>query len=119
MIGWARFDSNNDPARWEALLQPAEDANPFQSWAWAEYKRSSGWEPERWVARAPDGSTLACLQVLKKRLPLGLACLGAWRSRRWISRVQVRSRRGPSERLDQYVQTRTILDLCALSDSSS
>lgn len=58
-------------AGWDRLLSRARDDNPFQSEAWARYKQLSGWEAQRWTAAGPAGEVAACLQLLKKRLPLG------------------------------------------------
>lgn len=56
---------------WAALLATASDANAVQSWAWGEFKRERGWEPERWVARDAGGRIVGCLQALKRSVALG------------------------------------------------
>ncbi len=68
MVNWERFDGK--PEDWACLLARTQEANPFQAWAWGEHKRAEGWQAEPWVARE-SGRTLACVQVLKKSLPLG------------------------------------------------
>ncbi len=69
MVEWVRCSAQDTtPAAWDQLLGQATDANPFQSYAWGEYKRRSGWEPERWQAIDEHRQPLGCLQVLKKQL---------------------------------------------------
>lgn len=63
--------SPEEGAGWDGLLERADDDNPFQSDAWARYKRRSGWEPQRWTASAGGGAVICSLQLLKKTLPLG------------------------------------------------
>lgn len=63
--------SPEEEAGWDGLLERASDDNPFQSDAWARYKRRSGWEPQRWTASAAGGAVICSLQLLKKNLPLG------------------------------------------------
>lgn len=69
MISWRPFTSDAPARDWTALLSQASDGGPFQSYAWGEYKRQVGWEPERWVATNGSGTSICCLQSLKKRLP--------------------------------------------------
>ncbi len=66
-----------EEAGWDRLGTRAGDDNPFQSDAWARYKRLSGWEPQRWTASDGGGAVICSLQVLKKKLPLGRAVLWA------------------------------------------
>lgn len=66
---WSVFAGGS--ADWDRLVAEASDASLFQSAAWAEYKAGSGWTCERWTAAGSDGSPIAAMQVLLKRLPLG------------------------------------------------
>lgn len=68
MVSWSRLQ-DQDRAGWDAVLSCATDANPFQAYAWGEYKRRQGWLPERWLARDKTGRLAAGLQALRKRLP--------------------------------------------------
>ena len=65
---WRRLGPEERPV-WDALLDKAGDATLFQSPAWGELKRASGWTPELWVTQG--GPALAGMQVLIKRLPFG------------------------------------------------
>ncbi len=68
---WSGPDVSN--ADWDALVANFAGASIFQSSAWAEHRRGSGWRVERWSAR---GSGLeAAIQLLVRRLP-GIAV--AW-----------------------------------------
>lgn len=69
MVKWERLDPEVGRTEWASILSEAEDSSPFQSYAWGEYKRRSGWEPERWVALNGRGTPACCLQLLKRRLP--------------------------------------------------
>ena len=69
---WELLDPGIDEASWDGLALPAADASVFQSWRWGEYKRSAGWEPERWVARGDSGNPVALVQILVKRAFLGV-----------------------------------------------
>ena len=66
-----------ESAGWDRLGTQAGDDNPFQSDAWARYKRQAGWEPQRWTASAGDGTLICSLQLLKKKLPFGRAVIWA------------------------------------------
>lgn len=69
MVKWKRLDPEVNRIDWASLLSTAKDCSPFQSYAWGEYKRRFGWEPERWVALNGSGRPTCCIQALKKRLP--------------------------------------------------
>lgn len=70
MSDWKPF-APADTFGWDRLVASAQDANPFQSSAWAEFKHPAGWQSERWLATDDAGLPVAAVQVLLKRLPLG------------------------------------------------
>lgn len=55
---------------WNAIVTSSPEGHLLQSYQWGELKTSHGWEAERLVATAPDG-TIAAAQVLWRRTPLG------------------------------------------------
>jgi len=69
MVSWLRMGPGAR-SEWTTIVNEARDWSPFQSYAWGEYKRNFGWEPEHWVARDEKGRLVGGLQCLKKRLPL-------------------------------------------------
>ena len=75
-MNWKLFSAEEGKG-WDRLLDPAGDDNPFQSEAWARYKRNSGWESQRWVASLNGKPPLCAVQLLKKSLPLGRTALWA------------------------------------------
>ena len=75
MVRWTRFDSTNGVDGWASWLAQADDGNPFQSTAWAAYKRRFGWESEQWLACNDHHQPICGIQVLKKRLPLKKALI--------------------------------------------
>lgn len=61
-------------ADWSELVEREPAFAMMQSWDWGEVKRQLGWDPYR-VAVIEGGHILAGVQVLFKRLPLGLGSL--------------------------------------------
>lgn len=62
---WSRLPRDADLSReWDDVLLRSEDGNAFQSSGWGEYKRESGWVPERWLARDRGGAIVMAAQVL-------------------------------------------------------
>lgn len=66
MIAWKRL-SGISRLEWDRMVARARDANVIQSYAWGEYRRAFGWEPERWAAFDDGGALVGCLQPLRKR----------------------------------------------------
>src|SRR3989338_8572704 len=76
MVKWERLDPQTAEPELSSWFAFVHDASPFQSYAWGEYKRSQGWEPERWLARDAEGRAVCGLQALTKALPLN--CRLVW-----------------------------------------
>jgi hypothetical protein len=76
MVSWKCVPESAGAEEWDGRLLQAADANVFQSFAWGEYKRLSGWRPSRWVARDASGAVVAAAQVLVKSFAPGLT--GGW-----------------------------------------
>lgn len=56
-------------SRWEELFASAGRTPLLQSWAWGEAKAAAeGWHPRRGVLSGEDGTPVALVQVLEKRL---------------------------------------------------
>lgn len=53
-----------DRARFDAFIASRADGDALQSWAWGEVKRTSGWEPLRFIALDGDEIVATC-SVLK------------------------------------------------------
>lgn len=70
MVTWERFP-DSAAHDWDQALLAADDHNVFQSHGWGEYKRRTGWLPERYLAKNASGSTMAMTQILTKAAPLG------------------------------------------------
>lgn len=69
-VDWQRLDGEGAPARWDAILAQATDANAVQAYPWGEHRRAAGWTPERWVALR-DARPLCAMQVLRRRVAFG------------------------------------------------
>jgi hypothetical protein len=67
MLKWQSFDGT--PVAWDDLLTQAAEPWIYQSWGWGEFKRSSGWIPERRIAKDAGGAVVAQAQVLVRRIP--------------------------------------------------
>jgi hypothetical protein len=72
MVTWECASETWCRESWDRTACEARDRNAFQSYAWGEYKRASGWMPARWAARDADGALLGLAQVLERPLPGGL-----------------------------------------------
>lgn len=60
-------------AMWDSQLQEAEDYNVFQTYAWGQYKKHHGWIPVLCVGRGKSGRLVGMVQILIKKLPLGMS----------------------------------------------
>jgi len=78
--GSLTFDSVDDPARWERLLEQADRTHSVQAFGYGEAKASKGWRVSRQLLSL-QGRPVAIVQALEKRV-LGL-------------RVVTRINRGP------------------------
>jgi len=70
MMVWKRFYGLS--GYWDEALTGSEDYNVFQSYEWGEFKKTTGWVPERWIARDESGSIVGMVQILLKSFPLGI-----------------------------------------------
>ena len=78
MVTWEADQGSSGGERWDRCLLASEDRNVFQSFAWGEYKRASGWEPQRWVARDGHGRVIAMAQILIRTVLSGV--IAGWAS---------------------------------------
>lgn len=69
---WRLLSDEEALALWDAALLRFEDNTPFQSFAWAEYRRALGWEPCRWAAFNERGEIVALMLGLLRRYPFKL-----------------------------------------------
>ena len=75
MTGW-KLVRADERGWWDTQLLRAVDATVFQSFGWGEFKRHEGWTPQRFVHQGAGGQAAGMVQLLAKRLPLGLSL--AW-----------------------------------------
>lgn len=73
MLNWQLWEGTRDA--WDALLVNFPDYCVYQGFGWGEHKGHFGWEPVRLTA-VQDGKTVAMVQALVRRFPLGVAL--AW-----------------------------------------
>jgi len=73
MVTWEEVSETWSREQWDRSLGAAEDRNVFQTYAWGEYKRTSGWLPSRWAAKgsgpASGDGPVAMVQLLCKSFP--------------------------------------------------
>ena len=60
-----------EPEAWNRLVSGFAITSPLQSWGWGEVKRTTGWEPRRFLLLGGEGP-VAAAQVLLKAAPGGL-----------------------------------------------
>jgi lipid II:glycine glycyltransferase (peptidoglycan interpeptide bridge formation enzyme) len=65
---WDHLD-NTRRADWADWLGKAKNASVYQSWGWGEFKKLSGWLPQRLVFQDKNGQTIGLVQVLVRRMP--------------------------------------------------
>ena len=68
MVEWRLFADTDDSSKWDEGLLTCNYYNVFQSFDWGEYKRSSGWIPNRYIAKNKGGAVVAVAQILTKAL---------------------------------------------------
>ena len=56
-------------AIWQAALNQLPNAHALQSWTWGALKADWGWSMHPYLLQAGDGSPLAALLVLKRKVP--------------------------------------------------
>ncbi|MDW8299762.1 MAG: peptidoglycan bridge formation glycyltransferase FemA/FemB family protein [Anaerolineae bacterium] len=62
-----RFDGSD--RAWDETIRQLPCAHPLQTAAWGNFKRrNTGWQPEKLIWRASDGTTCAAAMVLVKRV---------------------------------------------------
>lgn len=77
MVNWEEVTEEKDIIAWDDVLLTASDYSIFQSIAWGEYKRESNWQPVRYWLRDKNGNVQAVVQLLIKKLPIGIKMLWA------------------------------------------
>lgn len=73
--GWTIADPAAPGPTWDERLVLGGTQAVFQRAAWGEYRRRHGWSPHRWIAFS-GGAPVMMVQVLVRRLPLGISV--AW-----------------------------------------
>ena len=69
MMVWKKYYGLSDS--WDEALTYSEDYNVFQSYVWGEFKKTTGWVPERWIASDKNGDIICMVQILIKSFPAG------------------------------------------------
>ena len=67
---------NNIEKDWNEKLANYSDCSLFQSFNWGCHRENFGWEALRWMQLEEGGGVVSMVQVLVKRLPLGI--VAAW-----------------------------------------
>lgn len=62
---WQRIGAEAEQT-WDATLSLGAGADAFQSFGWGEYRRSAGWQPQRWAALDGSGRPLMMAQLLTR-----------------------------------------------------
>ena len=68
MVKWRLLADTDDSGEWDNNLLTCDYYNVFQSFGWGEYKRCSGWIPDRYIAKNKGGAVVAMAQILTKPL---------------------------------------------------
>ena len=69
MMVWKKFYGLSD--YWDEALTYSENYNVFQTYVWGEFKKTTGWVPERWIASDKNGDIICMVQILIKSFPGG------------------------------------------------
>lgn len=69
MVVWEVFSETSGPEGWDKALLACAGAHVYQSYAWGESQRDSGWSPLRLMGRSPENGTVAMAQILIKHFP--------------------------------------------------
>jgi hypothetical protein len=72
MNRWELITEERARIIWDQTLTSFADCSPFQSYAWGQYRRSLGWQPQRWIAFDENDSPVAMMQGYVRRYPLGV-----------------------------------------------
>jgi len=75
MVRWIEWDKGQ--GEWDRCLSLASDSVAFQAFGWGEYKRQSNWLPLRYCCVDEQGEVLVMVQLLVKKLPLGIVLIWA------------------------------------------
>lgn len=67
MLNWHSWSGT--PEEWDHSLICSEDYTVFQSFGWGEYKKESGWIPERYNCLDENSKTQGMAQILIRKLP--------------------------------------------------
>ncbi len=72
MAKWELISEERAQTIWDKTLTSFQDCSPFQSYGWAQYRRSLGWQPHHWIAFDEHESPVAMMQGYVRRYPLGI-----------------------------------------------
>src|SRR5215510_12115089 len=72
MTRWESISEERAQIIWDKTLMSFGDCSPFQSYAWAQYRSSLGWQPHRWIAFDEQDAPVAMMQGYVRRYPLGI-----------------------------------------------
>lgn len=72
MAHWMLLTDEEAQKSWDEVLTRFDDCSPFQSYAWGEYRRALGWQPQRWIARGDSDEPIAMMQGYLRRYPFGV-----------------------------------------------
>src|SRR6185436_17772630 len=75
MAKWELVTEDRAQLIWDQTLTSFADCSPFQSYAWAQYRRSLGWQPHHWIAFDENDSPVAMMQGYVRRYPFGIGML--------------------------------------------
>src|SRR5436190_1164400 len=75
MARWELLTNEAASTLWDETLSGFGDCTPYQSYAWGEYRRALGWEPQRWIAYNDDGTIVAMMHGALRRYPLGIGLI--------------------------------------------
>lgn len=75
MANWKILTDDGARLIWDEALAQFADCSPFQSFAWAEYRRALGWKPYRLAAFDDHNEVVAMLQAYVRRYPFGVGLM--------------------------------------------
>ena len=77
MARWELLTDEVARSTWDEALLKFDDYTPFQTYAWGEYRRGLGWQPQHWAAFNERGEIVAMLLGSVRRYPLGFGLVWA------------------------------------------
>jgi len=72
MARWELLSDEQAQVTWDESLLRFADSSPFQTYEWAQYKRSLGWQPCYWAAFDDNGKIVAMMLGGLKRYLFGV-----------------------------------------------